>query len=159
MTSADSSVRSSHSHHPNYWGVWLWLLVLTIVEVSIPEFIRLPSTGPDQATPVVVTAANYDAASQLGDEQFRTDLTEEDYAQALAAITPTERFAAIPWSAKIIALSVLALIKAGMVGMFFMHLKFEGWRINAVLAMPTVLFVIIMIMTFPDIAVNWPSLY
>jgi len=70
--------------HPNYFGIWAWLFVLTIVEVAV----------------------------------------------AFASHMPRNLL--------LLALVALAVWKAALVGMYFMHLKFEGkgLRIMAVAPIP-----------------------
>ncbi len=80
--------------HPNYWGVWVFLLVLTMMEVGV---------------------------------------------------------AFLPWSKEllIILLLVMAIWKALLVALYFMHLRFEGnrMRIFAVAPLPLTIIVVIAVLT------------
>jgi len=144
---ASHSGHAGHAPHPNYIAVFIWLIILTALEVSIPEFVHIRTTGPDPRIPTV-------------SEVTRAEMNSDDPRIAAAAsMAPSERFAAAGWSTKIAVLMVLAVIKAGLVGAFFMHLRFEGWKLNAILAAPTVLFVIIIFLSYWDVGLGWPRLY
>lgn len=153
MTTAVASSHAAeaahgHSHHPNYIAIFIWLVILTVIEVSIPELVHITGIGHDALTPSV-----------LAPDAFQEPGVDEAVRQAAASMAPSERFQATGWAMRIAVLAVLALIKAALVGAFFMHLRFDGWRLNVILAMPTALFVFIIIMLAPDVAVNWPQLY
>ncbi len=137
-----------HSHHPNYIAIFIWLVILTVIEVSIPELVHINGRGHDPFTPSV-----------LAPDAFQGDGVNESVKAAAASMAPSERFQAAGWATRIGVLSILALIKAALVGAFFMHLRFDGWKLNLILAMPTALFVFIIIMLAPDVAVDWPQLY
>ena len=53
----------------------------------------------------------------------------------------------------------LSIAKFVLVVGFFMHLKFDGWKLIAIVTAPTILAGIIIVLTFPDIAIDWPSIY
>lgn len=148
MTSAAATHAAGHSHHPNYVAIWVWLIILTAIEVSIPEFLHIPGRGVDPNVPVVLPADAYQG------EEVPADIRE-----AAASMAPSERFAIAGWTVRIVSLTVLAIIKMALVGVFFMHLKFDGWKLNAILAAPTALFIFIIIMLTPDVAWQWPQLY
>jgi cytochrome c oxidase subunit 4 len=80
--------------HPNYWAVWVGLLVLTVLEVGV---------------------------------------------------------AFLPWSQKLLILLLLgmAIWKALLVALYFMHLKFEGnrMRIFAVAPLPLTIIIVIAVIT------------
>ena len=80
--------------HPNYWGVWVFLLVLTMMEVGV---------------------------------------------------------AFLPWSKEllIILLLAMAIWKALLVALYFMHLRFEGnrMRIFAIAPLPLTIIVVIAVLT------------
>ncbi|GEM_PF-3770655 len=139
---------SGHSHHPNYIAIFIWLVILTFIEVSIPELVHIKGVGHDPMTPSVLAPDAYQGAD-----------VDKNVQQAALAMAPTERFQASGWAMRIGVLAVLALIKAAMVGAYFMHLRFDGWKLNMILAAPTALFVFIIIMLTPDIAWQWPQLY
>lgn len=87
---------ATHNAHPNYWGIWAWLLGLTVVEVAISQ-------------------------------------------------------AALPRSFLILVLVGLAIWKALLVALYFMHLRWEGnrMRIFAIAPLPfTVIVVVAVIMEF-----------
>ena len=52
-------------------------------------------------------------------------------------------------------LVITALIKAALVAMFFMHLKFEGRLIYFIVALPFIIAVIFVLGLFPDIVVGY----
>ncbi len=83
----------SHSH-PNYWAIWAYLLILTVVELGI---------------------------------------------------------AFLPWSkeVQILVLLFLAIWKALLVALFFMHLKWEGnrMRIFAIAPLPLTIIIIVAVLT------------
>lgn len=147
-TSHAAAPAAGHSHHPNYIAIFIWLVILTVIEVSIPELVHINGKGHDRLTPSV-----------LAPTAFQEDGVDEAVKQAAASMAPSERFQAAGWAMRIGVLSILAIIKTALVGAFFMHLRFDGWKLNFILAMPTALFVFIIIMLAPDIAVDWPQLY
>ncbi len=91
----------AESHRePNYMGVWLWLLVLTILEIAV----------------------------------------------ALMPLTTL---------AKGMLLVVMALIKAGLVALYFMHLRFERVTLGVIVLTPLIICVFLVFMLLPDLgAVN-----
>lgn len=56
----------------------------------------------------------------------------------------------IPQIAKVVALVVLALWKAGLVAAYFMHLKFEKRMLAVIVGVPLILSAILLIGTTPD---------
>ena len=85
---------------PNYMGVWVWLLVLTIAEIVV----------------------------------------------ALLALTPL---------AKGILLVGMALTKAALVALYFMHLRFERVTLGVIALTPLIICVFLVFMLLPDLgAVN-----
>ncbi|MFG0331584.1 MAG: cytochrome C oxidase subunit IV family protein [Phycisphaerales bacterium] len=146
-------VTEGHAPHPNYVKIFIWLIILTAIEVAIPEVIQIEEEGPNSNLPTVVDAAEIETAPTLTAEQ-RTE-----YLAAYEKIAPEQTYAALPWTAKIGVLAFLAVVKAALVGAFFMHMRFDGWKLNVIMAVPTMLFFVIIILTFPDIAITWPSLY
>jgi len=87
---------TKHRSHPNYWAVWVWLLVLTLVELGV---------------------------------------------------------AFLGWSKELLILILLGLAvwKALLVALFFMHLRWEGnrMRIFAIAPLPlTIIIVIAVIQEF-----------
>ncbi len=84
----------SHAAHPNYWAIWAYLLVLTVVELGI---------------------------------------------------------AFLPWpkEVQILVLLFLAIWKALLVALFFMHLKWEGnrMRIFAIAPLPLTIIIIVAVLT------------
>jgi cytochrome c oxidase subunit IV len=91
----------AESHRePNYMGVWLWLLVLTILEIAV-------------------------------------------------ALMPLATLA------KGMLLVVMALIKAGLVALYFMHLRFERGTLGVIVLTPLIICVFLVFMLLPDLgAVN-----
>ena len=89
-----SSDTKQHAE-PNYWYVWLALLILTIVELGVAR-------------------------------------------------------APMPKGAMIFLLCALALAKAILVAMYFMHLKFEPWALMLIVATPLLLSAILYIGLVPD---------
>lgn len=85
--------------HPNYMGVFWWLLALTILEL-------MASTLP---------------------------------------IGPT-----YPYAAKIMLLVALAIGKAALVALYFMHLRFEARTLGVIALTPMVLCVFLLFMLIPD---------
>jgi len=85
--------------HPNYMGVFWWLLALTILEVI---FASLP-TGPSY-----------------------------------------------PQIAKIALLVTLAVTKAALVALYFMHLKFEVRTLSLIALTPMILCAFFLFMLMPD---------
>jgi cytochrome c oxidase subunit IV len=87
------SEAQAHSH-PNYWGVWLLLLILTLFELGV---------------------------------------------------------AFLPWNKEllIILLLFLAIWKALMVALYFMHLRFEGnrMRIFAIAPLPLTIIIVVAVIT------------
>ena len=87
----------AESHRePNYMGVWLWLLVLTILEIAV----------------------------------------------ALMPLTTL---------AKGMLLVVMALIKAGLVALYFMHLRFERVTLGVIVLTPVIICVFLVFMLLPDL--------
>lgn len=151
MTTATASLSGhtvGHSHHPNYIAIFIWLVILTAIEVSIPELVHITGIGHDPFTPSVLAPTAYQEPG-----------VPQAVQEAAAAMAPSERFKASGWAMRIVVLAVLALIKAALVGAFFMHLRFDGWRLNLILAAPTAMFVFIIVILTPDIAWQWPQLY
>ena len=89
------STNAQEHAEPNYWYVWLALLILTIVELAVA---RSP----------------------------------------------------LPKGANIFLLCVLALAKAALVAMYFMHLKFEKYALMLIVVTPLVLSAILYIGLVPD---------
>lgn len=145
-----SKVHTGHAPHPNYFAIFIWLVILTAIEVTIPEVVQIKSAGLNTDLPTVVSVEALPAVDGYSAEQVEN---------AWKNLKPAERSAAMGWGAKIAVLAALAIIKAGLVGAFFMHLKFDGWKLNLIMAVPTVLFLIIILLLFPDIGIDWPSLY
>ena len=146
-----------HAHHPNYMAVFIWLVVLTAIEVGIPEFIHIPGAGHDPMLPTVVAPV---AAQEHGEATEPVQAgSEAALAKAAIDLSPNQSHQLQGHRIRVLVLSILAIIKAALVGMFFMHLKLDGWRLNVILAMPTALFIFIIIMLYPDISVHWPQLY
>ena len=81
---------------PNYMGVWVWLLVLTILEVAV-------------------------------------------------ALMPLATLA------KGMLLVVMALIKAGLVALYFMHLRFERVTLGMIVLTPLIICVFLVFMLLPDL--------
>jgi cytochrome c oxidase subunit 4 len=87
-------------HEPNYMGVWVWLLILTIAEIVV----------------------------------------------ALLALTPL---------AKGILLVGMAVTKAALVALYFMHLRFERVTLGVIALTPLIICVFLIFMLLPDLgAVN-----
>lgn len=141
------SANNAKSHHPNYMAVFVWLILLTALEVSIPEFVHIKTVGADPTIPTVSSVTQSDGEAADADEVTRIK----------ASMAPNERFHAMGWGMKIGILAFLAIVKAVLVAMFFMHLKFDGWKINVILAVPTILFLVIILLLFPDIGIQWPA--
>lgn len=152
MTTATAAAISDHgaghSHHPNYVAIFIWLIILTAIEVCIPELVHIQGVGHNPHTPSV-----------LAPDAYQGEEVDPAVRDAAAAMAPSERFQTSGWAMRIGVLAVLAVIKAALVGAFFMHLRFDGWKLNAILAVPTALFVFIIVMLSPDIALQWPQLY
>jgi cytochrome c oxidase subunit 4 len=85
--------------HPNYMGVFWWLLALTILELICGS---LP-TGP-----------------------------------------------MYPYAAKVVLLVSMAFTKAALVGLYFMHLKFENRTLTLIAVTPMALCVFFLFMLMPD---------
>jgi cytochrome c oxidase subunit IV len=51
----------------------------------------------------------------------------------------------------IVVLCGLAFIKAGLVGMYFMHLKFERWAFIGIVCFPLALMAFLVCMLLPDV--------
>ena len=90
MTQTETSAR--HFEHPNYLAVWIWLLVLTVLEIT-------------------------------------------------ALYLPVLKMY------KILTLVVLAVTKALLVAMYFMHLKFERLILIAVILYPLALAITLTVLT------------
>jgi len=145
----EGGVPGGHAHHPNYILIFVWLVILTFIEVMIPEVIQLPKTGPDPSI---------QAVSPITKDMGKAD-DADTYTRIAAAMAPSERADMRGKAAKVVTLTGLAIAKALLVALFFMHLRFDGWKLIAIISTPTVLFLVIMIMTAPDIAVSWPTVY
>ncbi len=65
--------------------------------------------------------------------------------EILAAIAPIAKIA------KVILLVIMALGKAGLVAMYFMHLRFEKKTMGAIVLTPLVLCIFLLLMLFPDL--------
>jgi len=89
-----SSNTQQHAE-PNYWYVWLALLILTVVELGVAR-------------------------------------------------------APMPKAAMVFLLCVLALAKAALVAMYFMHLKFEPFPLMLIVVTPLVLSALLYIGLVPD---------
>ena len=81
---------------PNYMGVWVWLLVLTVLEIVV-------------------------------------------------ALMPLATLA------KGLLLVVMALIKAGLVALYFMHLRFERVTLGIIVLTPLIICVFLVFMLLPDL--------
>ena len=88
---------------PNYWYVWIALLILTIVELGVAK-------------------------------------------------------ASMPKAAMVFLLCVLALAKAALVAMYFMHLKFERFALMLIVVTPLVLSAILYVGLVPDAVTHVPWL-
>ena len=84
-------------HQTNYWAVWIWLAVLTVLEVGV-------TLVPELATLY-----------------------------------------------KAILLTALAVGKALLVAMYFMHLRFETRTLGAIVLTPFVICVFLVFMLMPDV--------
>jgi cytochrome c oxidase subunit IV len=73
--------------------------------------------------------------------------------EVIAAISPTG--GAYPHAAKAPILVALALGKASLVAMYFMHLKFEKRVLGVIAVTPLVLCVFLLFMLIPDTAFRW----
>ena len=51
----------------------------------------------------------------------------------------------------ILLLVAFALLKAGLVGAYFMHLKFERWAFIGIVSFPVVLMIFLVCMLLPDV--------
>jgi len=51
----------------------------------------------------------------------------------------------------ILLLVALALVKAGLVGAYFMHLKFESWAFIGIVSFPILLMIVLVCMMLPDV--------
>jgi cytochrome c oxidase subunit 4 len=89
-----SSKAQQHAE-PNYWYVWLALLILTLVELGVAK-------------------------------------------------------SPMPKAAMVFLLCVLALAKAALVAMYFMHLKFESYALMLIVMTPLLLSAILYIGLVPD---------
>jgi cytochrome c oxidase subunit 4 len=87
----------AHREHPNYMGIFWWLLALTILEIGV---IYLP----------------------------------------------------IPHLAIAILLVGMALTKAALVGLYFMHLRFERVSLGLIALTPLVICVFLIFMLVPDLS-------
>ncbi len=92
VTSHES--RTSHAH-PNYIGIWVWLLVLTLLEVAV-VYLHLPR-------PLLVSS-----------------------------------------------LLVMALVKAALVAMYYMHLKFEKVLLTFIFTSPLIFSVVFTVLALFD---------
>jgi len=91
-----AGAKQEHAH-PNYMGVFYWLLALTIVEVAVPFLVTVQ----------------------------------------------------IP---KVFLLVSLAIGKAGLVALYFMHLRFEVRTLGIIALTPMILCVFLLFMLVPDSA-------
>jgi cytochrome c oxidase subunit 4 len=73
--------------------------------------------------------------------------------EVIAAVAPTG--GAYPHAAKGAILVALALGKASLVAMYFMHLKFEKRTLGVIAVTPLVLCVFLLFMLIPDTAWRW----
>ncbi len=77
---------------------------------------------------------------------------------ALAVLTAVEYFYASifkdSFGVLILGLMVLALVKAGMVGLYFMHLKFEGRWVYGMLVPACCLAIILILALYPDVTLH-----
>lgn len=89
--------------HPRYMLIFLWLAILTAVEVAVAQF---PSWL--EGTPGISIIS-------------------------------------------ILLLVALALVKAGLVGAYFMHLKFESWAFIGIVSFPILLMIVLVCMMLPDV--------
>ena len=88
---------AEHHQAPNYWAVWIWLAVLTVLEVGVTLI-------PELATLY-----------------------------------------------KAILLTALAVGKALLVALYFMHLRFETRTLMAIVLTPFVICVFLVFMLMPDV--------
>ena len=88
---------AEHHQAPNYWAVWIWLAVLTVLEVGVTLI-------PELATLY-----------------------------------------------KAILLVALAVGKALLVALYFMHLRFETRTLGAIVLTPFVICVFLVFMLMPDV--------
>jgi cytochrome c oxidase subunit 4 len=84
-------METAEHKHPNYIAIWVWLAVLTVVEVGVAFMSHLP-----KLTLMLILVA-------------------------------------------------LAIWKAWLVALYFMHLKFERWRLRMVFIIPMPLAVLIVL--------------
>jgi len=89
--------------HPKYMLIFLWLAILTVVEVAVA---MLPSRVPELGNAVAIT---------------------------------------------IVVLCGLAFVKAGLVGAYFMHLKFESKAFILIVTAPIILMIFLVCMLLPDV--------
>jgi cytochrome c oxidase subunit 4 len=63
----------------------------------------------------------------------------------------------LPFGKLIVVLTLLALsvVKAVLVGMYFMHLKFERWVLIAIITYPLMLSVVLTVLTFMSLYQHW----
>jgi len=63
----------------------------------------------------------------------------------------------LPFGKLIVVLTLLALsvVKAVLVGMYFMHLKFERWVLIAIISYPLMLSVVLTVLTFTSLYRHW----
>lgn len=73
--------------------------------------------------------------------------------EVIAAVAPTG--GAYPHSAKAALLVAMALTKACLVALYFMHLRFETRTLGAIAVTPLVLCVFLLLMLIPDTAWLW----
>ena len=55
----------------------------------------------------------------------------------------------------VLALLALSVVKAVLVGMYFMHLKFERWVLVAIISYPLMLSVVLTVLTFMSLYRHW----
>ena len=89
-------METAEHKRPNYIAIWVWLAVLTVVEVGV----------------------------------------------ALASLLPKLTL--------VLLLVALAIWKALLVALYFMHLKFEGWRLRVVFMVPIPLAIILVVVVIQE---------
>ena len=92
---------SDDHQHPRYGLIWLWLLILTLVEVAVPWL-----------------------------------------------------YGSIPGVIVLIGLMALAVVKAILVAVYFMHLRFERKTFVLIVSAPLVFATILVLGLLPDIALG-----
>jgi caa(3)-type oxidase subunit IV len=102
------------------------------------------------------------AAHGHGDGEHSSELDYLKIFFALGFLTAVELgcvFLPISKVAIIILLVTLAFVKAALVGMYFMHLKFEGRWKHVLLVPPVILAIVLIFALFPDVGGTgaWPA--